>query len=172
MKKLIWFFLLLSACRNYTDQPDQTADKAAMDQKIEEANKQLVKEEAAQIDAFVLRHHFSMQMTGTGLRYEIFAHGTGTSLPLQHDLVQISYKMFFLDGTLCSQTDAANPPSFRLGEGTETRGLEEGIMMMKEGDKARFIVPEHLAFGLTGDGKKIPPATTLYYDITLHKISK
>ena len=48
--------------------------------------------------------------------------------------------------------------------------LEEGILLLKEGDRAKFIIPSHLAFGLLGDMKKIPAKAVLVYDIELIKI--
>jgi FKBP-type peptidyl-prolyl cis-trans isomerase len=38
---------------------------------------------------------------------------------------------------------------------------------MNVGDRAKFIVPSHLAFGLLGDQKMIPPQATLVYDVEL-----
>ena len=49
-------------------------------------------------------------------------------------------------------------------------GLEEGILLMKTGGKAKFILPPHLAYGLPGDGKKIPARAILVYDVELLSI--
>jgi FKBP-type peptidyl-prolyl cis-trans isomerase len=38
---------------------------------------------------------------------------------------------------------------------------------MRKGEKALFILPPHLAHGLIGDMNKIPPLTTVVYDIEL-----
>lgn len=170
MNKCILIFFVFVSCRQYNDRPDPQQTEARKAEYAAEMNRQLVKEEAEQINGFIGRHHFKMEMTGTGLRYQLYYKGKGTSKPVLHDAVSVSYKRYFLDGELNFET--TKPVAFRLGEGAEIRGLEEGIMMMNEGDSARFIVPSHLAFGLTGDGNTIPPAATLYYDITLHKISK
>lgn len=172
MKYLLIVSILFFSCRNYTDRTDPAELQALETEQSTEANKRLVKEESEQIDAFNLRHHFIMEMTGTGLRYDIYVHGKGSMTPAIHDEVMINYRLFFLDGTLCTKTDSLHPLTFRLGEGVETRGLEEGLMLMKEGDKARLVVPAHLAYGLTGDGNKIPPASTLFYDVELLKLTK
>lgn len=172
MKYILILGCLVISCRNYNDRPDSVQVNATEVEKVTEANKRLVKEESEQIDAFNLRHHFIMEMTGTGLRYSIYSHGKGKISPAIHDEVHVSYRMYFLDGTLCTATDSLQPMIFRLGEGVETRGLEEGLQLMKEGDKARFVVPAHLAFGLSGDGNKIPPASTLFYDVHLIKLMK
>jgi FKBP-type peptidyl-prolyl cis-trans isomerase len=38
---------------------------------------------------------------------------------------------------------------------------------MKMGDRAKLIIPSHLAHGLVGDLNKIPPLTTIVVDIHL-----
>ncbi|MGE5317418.1 MAG: FKBP-type peptidyl-prolyl cis-trans isomerase, partial [Chloroflexota bacterium] len=35
------------------------------------------------------------------------------------------------------------------------------------GDHAKFVIPSHLGFGLIGDQNKVPPKSTLIYDIEL-----
>jgi FKBP-type peptidyl-prolyl cis-trans isomerase len=41
------------------------------------------------------------------------------------------------------------------------------ILLMKVGDKAKVILPSHLAFGLTGDSKKVAQSMPLLYDLEL-----
>ena len=43
---------------------------------------------------------------------------------------------------------------------------------MIPGDKARLILPAHLAYGMGGDQSKIPPASALFYDVELISVSK
>jgi FKBP-type peptidyl-prolyl cis-trans isomerase len=41
---------------------------------------------------------------------------------------------------------------------------------MHVGDKAKFILPSHLAHGIMGDNDKIPPLTPVVYNIELLSI--
>ncbi len=51
------------------------------------------------------------------------------------------------------------------------KGVQEGLMLMKEGGEGTFIIPSHLAYGnRTSVG--IPPYTTLIYDVELIKVIK
>jgi FKBP-type peptidyl-prolyl cis-trans isomerase len=43
---------------------------------------------------------------------------------------------------------------------------------LAQGGKAKFILPSHLAYGLTGDQDKIPPQSPVVYDIELIEIEK
>jgi len=52
---------------------------------------------------------------------------------------------------------------FEVGHGGVENGLEEGILMMKNKEKYRFIMPPHKAHGLLGDLNKIPARSTIIY---------
>ncbi len=41
------------------------------------------------------------------------------------------------------------------------------VEMMREGEKARFIIPPHLAYGLLGDEKQIPARSIIVYEVEL-----
>ena len=62
--------------------------------------------------------------------------------------------------------------AFRVGNATVISGLEEGILLLRQGDRAKFIIPSHLAYGLIGDQNNVGSKTTLVYDIDLVKIHK
>lgn len=171
-KWLLLFLISCSACRQYNDRSSPDEVQTQLIDKLTDVNIQFVKDETRQIDEFISRHNFLTKMTGTGLRYQIYKKASKQYSPVIHDHIRIDYRLFLLDGTLCYATDSIHHLELRLGEGTETRGLEEGLMLMKEGDRARLIVPAHLAFGLTGDGNKVPPASALYYDVTLLSVKK
>jgi len=61
--------------------------------------------------------------------------------------------------------------SFRIGHDDIESGLDIGIRMMREGDKAMFILPPNLAYGLLGDEKCIPARSIIVYELTLIKVS-
>ena len=174
MKSILFAALLVSffSCHRYKDQNTDQGQTAVTNEHLTDVNRKMVMSESKDIDGFISRHQFHMTMTGTGLRYEINSFGKGKEVPKLHDQVTISYREFLLDGKLIYHTDSIHNSTFGLGEGMETNGIEETLMMMKEGDQARVIVPSHLAFGLTGDGNKVPPGTPLYYEVSLLKINK
>ncbi|MDZ7846012.1 MAG: FKBP-type peptidyl-prolyl cis-trans isomerase [Owenweeksia sp.] len=51
-------------------------------------------------------------------------------------------------------------------------GLHEALKKLGLGDKARFILPSHLAFGVAGDQQEVPPMTPLVYELKVVKIDK
>ena len=143
-------------------------------------NVQMVGDESKRIEDFIKLHSIKAERTGTGLRFDIFEHaclpnckagrqGKGVT-PEIHDVVELKYKIFLLDGSLCYSSDSNGTMKFHLGEGEQVRGLEEAVMLMVPGDKARLIVPAHLSYGIAGDENKIPPASALYYEIEILKV--
>ena len=57
--------------------------------------------------------------------------------------------------------------AFPLGQGMIIPGWDEGIALLKKGDKAKLVIPPELAFGSTGAGGVIPPDATLYFEVEL-----
>lgn len=130
-------------------------------------NRQEMQIESAEIDAFAKKRNWNMNTTGTGLRYEIYYHGTGNVFPKKEDFATVAYSLYLIDGTLISKVTADKPEIFQLSKTPVPHGLEEGVTYMKAGDKAHLLLPKHLGYGLVGDDKKIPYNSILYYDVEL-----
>ena len=133
-------------------------------------NKNLIKKDKEIIESYVKRRNWKMEVTQTGLWFMIYFHGEGRKAK-EGKIATINFSVELLDGTLCYSSDSLNPKLFRIGQGGVESGLEEGILLLREGDKARFIMPPHLAHHLLGDENKIPPRSTIIYDLELIKIS-
>lgn len=74
---------------------------------------------------------------------------------MTEDYVKINYKVSLLDGSQVYSSDSTGAMEFQMGKSDVASGLQEGLMLMKEGDKVIFILPSTSAYGLTGDGDKI-----------------
>jgi FKBP-type peptidyl-prolyl cis-trans isomerase len=133
-------------------------------------NKYLVKKDADAIKGYISRHGWNMHETKAGLWYEITAHGNGAKAETGKTAT-LEYKVWLLNGKLCYSSDSLGNKSFPIGKGGVEPGLELGILMLREGDKARFIMPPHLAHGLIGDEDKIPARASIIYEVHLLKIS-
>lgn len=136
-----------------------------------EINKYLVKKDSEIIESYVNRVGWDMTETESGLWYEIYENGEGKEAKTGMQAT-ISYTIKLLDGTVCYEVTKENPKSFLVGQGGVESGLEEGILLLQEGDKARFIMPPHLAHGLIGDDDKIPSRATIIYDLSLISLSE
>lgn len=76
-----------------------------------------------------------------------------------------------MDGTVFdSSYKRKEPIDFTLGIGQVISGWDEGIQLLKEGDKARLVIPSDLAYGERGAGGVIPSNATLIFDVELIKV--
>ena len=130
------------------------------------ANKLYVKKESDEIDQYVKFKGWNMITTGTGVRYMIYKNGEGPLAQVKQK-AKINYKVSLLSGKLCYSSDSLGPKTFTIGEDHVETGLHEALTYMRVGDKALIILPSHLAFGFVGDNSKIPPRTSILYDIEL-----
>ena len=160
-------FLLLS-CKGRKE--DESKNHPNKQEALVRINKYLVDNDADVIKSYVKRRNWEMVTSQTGLWYMIYLHGEGMKA-MSGKIASINYKVWLLDGTLCYSSDSLGIKKFRIGKGGVEKGLEEGILLLRVGDKARFIMPPHLAQGLMGDGNKIPPRSTILYDVELVQIS-
>ncbi|MCG3164282.1 MAG: hypothetical protein POELPBGB_00036 [Bacteroidia bacterium] len=157
----------MSGCNRDTQQhPEKVENPEQYNEQLVNVNKGMVQKESEEIENYIKRHNWEMQSTGTGLRYQIYKHGTGEAAT-DGKIAVLIYTLNLLDGTECYSSDKTGPKEFRIGKGGVESGLEEGIKLLKVGDKAKFIFPPHLAHGLTGDDDKIPARATLVYDVEL-----
>ena len=105
--------------------------------------------------------------TESGLRYQIIQKGTGVKAEKGKN-VSVHYKGQLPDGTVFDSSYKRNEPiDFPLGVGQVISGWDEGIQLLKVGDKARFVIPSHLGYGSRGAGGVIPPDATLIFDVEL-----
>jgi len=69
-----------------------------------------------------------------------------------------------LDGTLFdSSVERDEPIQFVVGQGQVIPAWDEGFLLLKKGDKARFVVPPKLGYGEM-QLEKIPANSTLIFD--------
>ena len=105
--------------------------------------------------------------TASGLRYQILQKGEGKQATKGAN-VSVHYKGQLLDGTVFdSSYKRKQPIDFQIGVGQVISGWDEGIQLLKVGDKARFVIPSNLAYGSAGAGGVIPPDATLIFDVEL-----
>lgn len=156
-------FLILS-CVEEKKQAPQFTEREFRDTMIK-VNKKFVETENDRINKYIQRRGLKVTETGTGLRYVITQKGSG--LQAKNGMIaSVKYKVSLLNGTVCyDRTDKAD--EFLIGMDDVESGLHEGITYMHVGDKAILILPTHLAHGLIGDMNKIPPQSTIIYEIEL-----
>ncbi|WP_338376621.1 peptidylprolyl isomerase [uncultured Flavobacterium sp.] len=105
--------------------------------------------------------------TESGLRYQMIQKGNGAQAE-KGKKVSVHYEGSLENGQVFdSSFKRKQPIEFTLGIGQVISGWDEGIALLKVGDKARFVIPSHLGYGSQGAGGVIPPNATLIFDVEL-----
>lgn len=159
------FFVLLSgtlfSCRegSVKDSPRYRPGKDVM----ADMNRYIIQKDRERIQSYCERKGLSMKESPTGLWYIVVKEGRG-NLFQENDRIIFDYECLLLDGTEAYSSKESGPKDVVLGRSELPAGLNEGLKLLRPGGEAIFILPPFLAYGLIGDGKKIPPrATVVYY---------
>ncbi|MGB0790648.1 MAG: peptidylprolyl isomerase [Flavobacteriaceae bacterium] len=108
--------------------------------------------------------------TDSGLRYKIIQKGSGAQAE-KGKSVSVHYEGSLDNGQVFdSSYRRKDPITFTLGIGQVIQGWDEGIALLQEGGKARFVIPSYLGYGERGAGGVIPPNATLVFDVELVKV--
>jgi peptidylprolyl isomerase len=101
--------------------------------------------------------------TASGLKYAIISQGEGPAVEAGK-VVTVHYSGYLQDGTLFdSSIERDEPIQFVVGQGQVIPGWDEGMLLLKKGDRARFIIPPQLGYGEM-PLEKIPANSTLIFD--------
>ncbi len=105
--------------------------------------------------------------------YYIMDRPTDGNPVAMDSLISVAYKGYLIDGRVFDEKTADNPIEFTLGSAEFIPGWNMGLLRLKEGEKARFIIPYQLAYGEEGKvnrntgNRAIPPYETLVFDIEI-----
>ncbi len=157
-----------------------------LDQVIAAKKLEMAKMESQEKDAlnkYVAENNLNPQTTASGLKY-IITQGSTNSKPQSGDTVLVNYigrtlegKVF--DSSIEEEAKKAGleqpgrkyePINVVLGEGQVIRGWDEGLVLLNEGSKAKFIIPSSLGYGSAGAGADIKPFSALVFDVELVKV--
>ncbi len=124
---------------------------------------------AVKVEKFDTKDKVSSK-TESGLEYILVEEGSGIKAAAGNT-VSVHYSGYLEDGTMFdSSVKRAQPFSFILGMGRVIPGWDEGVAMMKIGDKVQLIIPAKLGYGASGAGGVIPPNATLIFDVELLEV--
>lgn len=134
---------------------------------FEGAREQRIAEAKAKMDAELDKIAAGFEKTDSGLRYQIIQKGSGAQAS-QGKNISVHYKGQLADGRVFdSSYERKQPIDFTVGVGQVIKGWDEGLQLLQVGDKARLVIPSHLAYGSQGAGGVIPPDATLIFDVEL-----
>ncbi len=163
MALIISLMLLFTGCQNKPDSRSASAPRTEAE--LIEINKSLITQDREQINGYLSKTSRQFTETNTGLWYSVIETGTGRTIKTGDD-VNYDFECTLLDGNPCY----SGTQTIRVGYADAGSGVTEGLQLMQEGSDYLFIVPPYLAYGLTGDGGKIPGRAILIYRIRIKDI--
>jgi peptidylprolyl isomerase len=105
--------------------------------------------------------------TASGLQV-IYLNRTDGKTAEKNATVSVHYSGYLTDGSMFdSSVERGEPIKFPLGQGRVIAGWDEGISLLKVGEKARFVIPSTLGYGDRGFPPVIPEKATLVFDVEL-----
>jgi FKBP-type peptidyl-prolyl cis-trans isomerase FkpA len=141
------------------------------------------------IEDYISANNINANRTESGLFYVIEENGSGPAIE-PGDMAFVHYAGYLLDGTLfdTSRKELAQaqgvfneqrdimggygPLDVMVGQGRVIQGWDEGLGLLKKGDKAKFIIPSPLAYGDRAAGAAIPANSILIFDVEVTDVQK
>jgi FKBP-type peptidyl-prolyl cis-trans isomerase FkpA len=147
------------------------------------AGEKLKQQEATDVNAYLAANKLALVTTASGLKYTV-TKPSALRKALAGDTVLVNYVGSLINGKVfdtsiesvakASGLDQPGRPyepiSVVLGQGQVIPGWDEGLALLHEGSKAKFVIPSALAYGEKGGGQVIPPYSTLLFDIEVVKV--
>ncbi len=161
---LIFSLIFVYSCHNGNNR--QITPAGPGKDEMVDLNRYMVQKDREIIQSYIERKKLNMKESPSGLWYMIVSPGNGGNLK-ENDRIFMNYECDLLDGTRCYSSDTLGIKEIAIGKSKIERGLTEGLKLMKRGSEAIFILPPFLAYGLLGDGKKIPPRAIIIYKISI-----
>ncbi len=161
---LLLIAIMAAGCQNKPDSRSNSAPRTEAE--LIEIHKSLITQDRGAITDYINKSKRSFTETNTGLWYSVIETGSGPTVKTG-DNVSFDYECTLLSGDPCY----SGTETIRVGYTDAGSGVTEGLQLMQKGSDYLFIVPPYLAYGLTGDGAKIPGRAILIYRIRIKDIS-
>lgn len=139
---------------------------------------ELRRQELRKLNEYIENNYPDIEPTPSGLYFIELEEGTGDSIEVG-DRVQFFYDLWTLDTVKVAESGRYEPvqvivsPPSQLGSSAQSvedlLGLHEGLSYMREGGKARLILPSQLAFGQYGT-YGVSRFTTLLMEVEVYKV--
>jgi FKBP-type peptidyl-prolyl cis-trans isomerase len=122
----------------------------------------------ADLATYVSQSLPAAKKTSTGLYYVITTANPAGRAPVAKDVVAFNYVLSTLAGVVLDTLyKAPKTPSYGgVGIGGLLTGLDEGLLLIREGEKATFLMPSYLAFG-SNSYTQLPAYSNVRFDVQL-----
>lgn len=106
----------------------------------------------------------------SGLQYKVLTEGSGKT-PKETENVTVHYRGTLIDGKEFDSSYKMDKPATFQVNGV-IKGWTEALQLMKEGAKWQLVILPELAYGERGAGSRIPPNSTLIFEVELISVNQ
>ena len=128
------------------------------------ANRTIAQSEETSINEYVARRKWDMQKLPDGVRLWEYEKGRGPKVNVE-DSVHIVYSVEAINGKLI-YSDITD--DYVAGRRQQMIGLDQAVLQLSVGSRAKVILPSNLAYGIGGDGDRIPQSAILIIDVKVN----
>lgn len=149
--------LSLFSCKEPEPRLPISKSKSSQINKSIELNKALIEDEEDLIKAYIKQDTLKQYLnTSSGFWYAFTErHLEDTYHPKPGDLATFTYSVSSLDNTVLYTETEIGTLKYLVDQEDQLKGIRYAIKLLKQGEKATFIFPSHLAYSYTGDNNKI-----------------
>ncbi|MDR2410797.1 MAG: FKBP-type peptidyl-prolyl cis-trans isomerase [Bacteroidales bacterium] len=161
----ILLILFCFSCQMSEPEPDPIPPQNHEKEKIA-FNQEIIRRENADIELIAKRYNWNLTQTVTGLYYQIL-NPTNGKQPQSRDIVTIKGNIMLPDGQEIYNSNVDGLKEIIINQSGDPIGLHELLTLMHAVEKANAIIPSYLAYGISGDGMKIPAVASLICKVEL-----
>ncbi len=166
--KLTGFIAVIILLAGCTEDPrgkyKDTPVMVNVEEELIQNQRVMLQQDSLRIEHFISKKEWEMSLSGTGLRYQIYEQSIGKPIETGEQ-VFLDYTISNLKEDTLYNSERSGIMSLVVDYSEAETGLHELLKSMRRGERARAVVPAHLAHGLVGDDYKIPPMTSLVFDV-------
>lgn len=151
-----------------------------------ESKEDIKAQEKQAIQQYIASHQLEgVSEKSSGIFYQKISEGTGDVVKSGQS-VKVAYKGMFLNDEIFDQSKSGSPLSFVIDYPDIIKGFQEGIKLMKKGEKGRIFIPSELAYAQgtqvipgiirkdflkTYNLRDIAPYQTLIFEVELKEVN-
>lgn len=176
MKKLALLFLLVlvASCNEPEARRPVKVKSASFIKETAERTKRLLAQEVRAINDIIAKDTLNDYLESTdGFWYHYVQQNSETNYhPKINDIVTLQYNLMTLSNNTIYSSEEIGTLNYAVDKQELFQGLRQAVKLLKENEIATFIFPSLVAYGYSGDNKRIGTNVPIKSTISIIKIEQ
>lgn len=131
------------------------------------ANRTIALAEETALDEYIGRRQWNATRLENGVRVWEYGKGTGKMVNAD-DSVIVNYEIEAING---KKIYTGLSDTFVVGRRQYMKGLDDAVLCLRQGSKAKVLLPSSTAYGIGGDGDRITQSMILVLDVEVRDVN-